>query len=199
MIIWQHISASSLRIIEGIAIALAIGVPLGLLLARSPKINKIGNPLLYFTYPIPKLALLPLIMLLFGIGEAAKITMIVLILVFQIIVAVRDAALHIPREDFHVLTSLGASKGQMLRHIVLPAVLPELLTSLRIATGTAISVLFFTETFGTDKGMGFYIVDAWMRLNYSEMSIGILALSLLGVLLFFLIDLLEKWVCGWKK
>ncbi|GHT32768.1 ABC transporter permease [Bacteroidia bacterium] len=199
MIIWQHISASSLRIIEGIIIALAIGVPLGLLLARSPKINKIGSPLLYFTYPIPKLALLPLIMLLFGIGEAAKITMIVLILVFQIIVAVRDAALHIPREDFHVLTSLGASKGQMLRHIVLPAVLPELLTSLRIATGTAISVLFFTETFGTDKGMGFYIVDAWMRLNYSEMSIGILALSLLGVLLFFLIDLLEKWVCRWKK
>ncbi|GHT60956.1 hypothetical protein FACS189451_01980 [Bacteroidia bacterium] len=194
-----HIIASAGRILEGLFIALLIAVPTGLTLANYPKINKIGSPLLYFTYPIPKLALLPAVMLLLGIGEAAKITMIVLILVFQLIVSVRDAVMHIPREDFHVLISLGASKRQLLRWITLPAVLPETLTAIRVAIGTAASVLFFTETFGTDKGMGFYIVDSWMRLAYREMYTGILCLSLLGFILFFAIDMLEKNVCKWMN
>lgn len=194
-----HVIASACRILEGLFIALSIAVPIGLLFANYPKINKICSPLLYFTYPVPKLALLPVVMLLLGIGEAAKITMIVLILVFQLIVSIRDAALHIPREDFHVLISLGANKRQMLRWITLPSILPETLTAIRVAIGTAASVLFFTETFGTDKGMGFYIVDSWMRLAYKEMYNGILALSLLGFLLFFSIDILEKKVCKWKN
>ncbi|GHT71969.1 ABC transporter permease [Bacteroidia bacterium] len=194
-----HIIASACRILEGLFIALLIAVPIGLTLANYPKINKICSPLLYFTYPVPKLALLPIVMLLLGIGEAAKITMIVLILVFQLIVSIRDAASHIPREDFHVLISLGASKRQMLRWITLPAILPETLTAIRVAIGTAASVLFFTETFGTDKGMGFYIVDSWMRLAYKEMYTGILCLSLLGFILFFTIDILEKRVCKWMN
>ena len=194
-----HAIASACRILEGLFIALLIAVPTGLLLANYPKINKICSPLLYFTYPVPKLALLPVVMLLLGIGEAAKIAMIVMILVFQLIVSIRDAALHIPREDFHVLISLGANKRQILRWITLPAILPETLTAIRVAIGTAASVLFFTETFGTDRGMGFYIVDSWMRLAYGEMYAGIFVLSLLGFILFFTIDILEKRVCKWKK
>lgn len=192
-----HAIASACRMLEGLFIALLIAVPTGLLLANYPKINKICSPLLYFTYPVPKLALLPVVMLLLGIGEAAKIAMIVMILVFQLIVSIRDAALHIPREDFHVLISLGANKRQILRWITLPAILPETLTAIRVAIGTAASVLFFTETFGTDKGMGFYIVDSWMRLAYGEMYAGIFVLSLLGFILFFTIDILEKRVCKW--
>jgi NitT/TauT family transport system permease protein len=194
-----HILTSAGRILEGLLIALLIAVPIGLTLASYPKINKICSPVLYFAYPVPKLALLPIVMLGLGIGEAAKITLIVLILVFQLIVSIRDAAMHIPREDFHVLISLGASKRQMLRWILLPAVFPETLTAIRVAIGTAASVLFFTETFGTDKGMGFYIVDAWMRLAYRDMYTGILCLSLLGLLLFCAMDVLEKRVCKWMN
>lgn len=197
--LWLHAATSLIRILEGLFLSLFIGIPFGLLLANYPKVNKICSPLLYFSYPVPKLALLPVVMLLLGIGEAAKITMIVLILVFQIIIATRDATLHIPREDFHVFISLGAKKRQILRWITLPAIFPEILTALRVAIGTAVSVLFFTETYGTDKGMGFYIVDAWMRLSYTEMYTGILILSLIGFVLFFLIDLLEELVCKWKN
>jgi NitT/TauT family transport system permease protein len=197
--IWEHVFASSARILAGLFIALFIAIPTGLLFADYPKINKICSPLLYFTYPVPKLALLPVVMLLMGIGEAAKITMIVLILVFQIIVATRDAVLHIPHEDFHVMISLGASRRQMLRWISFPAILPEVLTSVRVAIGTAVSVLFFTETFGTDRGMGFYIVDSWMRLAYTEMYAGILILSLIGFILFFAIDIAEEKICKWKQ
>ena len=195
---WEHIAASSLRILEGLFLSLLIAIPTGLVLANYPKINKVCSPLLYFTYPVPKLALLPIVMLLLGIGEVAKITMIVLILVFQIIIATRDAVLHIPKEDFHVLTSLGSNKMQILRWITLPAILPEVLTSLRIAIGTAASVLFFTETFGTDRGMGFYIVDSWMRLAYTDMYTGILILLLIGFVFFLVIDILEEYLCKWK-
>jgi NitT/TauT family transport system permease protein len=196
--LWEHALASFIRILSGLFIALLIAIPAGLLLADYPKINKICSPLLYFSYPVPKLALLPVVMLLLGIGETAKITMIVLILIFQIIVATRDALLHIPREDYFILISLGANKWQRLRWISLPAILPEVLTSVRVAIGTAVSVLFFTETFGTDRGMGFYIVDSWMRLAYTEMYTGILILSLIGFVLFFAIDLLEEKTGKWK-
>lgn len=194
----EHILASVVRLTEGLFLTFLLAVPAGLLLSYFPKINKIGSPILYFSYPIPKLALLPVIMLLLGIGESAKITMIVLILVFQVTVTVRDAVLRIPREDFHVLISLGANQRQLLRWVIFPAILPDLLTSLRVAVGTAASVLFFTETFGTDKGIGFYIVDAWMRLAYKDMAIGIVALSLTGLAFFSAIDLLEKRLCKWK-
>jgi NitT/TauT family transport system permease protein len=196
--LWPHIVASAIRLSEGLLLSFLIAVPIGLLLSHSPKINRIGSPLLYLAYPIPKLALLPLVMLVMHIGEAAKITMIVLICVFPIIVTIRDAALYIPREKFHVLISLGADKRQILRRVVWPAILPEALTALRVAVGTSASVLFFTETFGTDKGVGFYIVDAWMRLDYKHMGIGIAALSLVGLAFFFAIDRLEKHLCKWK-
>ncbi|GHT42396.1 ABC transporter permease [Bacteroidia bacterium] len=198
-LIWIHVLASLVRVLEGILISVAIGIPAGILLANHPKINKICSPLLYFIYPIPKLALLPVVMLLLGIGENAKIVMIVLILVFQIIVSARDAVLRIPHEDFHVLISLGASNRQRLRWIILPSILPEMLTSIRVTIGIALSVLFFTETFGTDRGMGFYIVDAWMRLAYTEMCVGIVILSLIGFVLFFVIDIVEKKCCKWKN
>ena len=194
----SHLIASIVRIAEGLVISLIIGLPIGLCMAESPKINKLLSPLLYLTYPIPKLALLPVIFLLMGIGEPAKITMIVLIIVFQIIISTRDAGVNIPRENYHVLSSLGANQWQKLRLITLPAIIPDLLTAIRISIGTAISVLFFTETYGTTKGMGFYIVDSWMRISYVEMYAGILILSFLGFLLFFLLDILEEKFCKWK-
>ncbi len=196
---WKHLSASMIRIFEGLFISLMIGLPIGLGMAGFPTINKSLSPLLYLTYPIPKLALLPIVFLLLGIGENAKITMIVLIIVFQIIISTRDAGVNIPSENFHVLSSLGANYWKKLRWITLPAIIPDLLTAIRISIGTAISVLFFTETYGTTKGMGFYIVDSWMRIAYKEMYAGILILSLLGFFLFFLLDVLEERFCRWKN
>ncbi len=197
--IGSHLMASVVRILNGLIISLIIGLPIGLWMAGSHKANKLLSPLLYMTYPIPKLALLPIIFLLMGIGEPAKITMIVLIIIFQIIISTRDAGVNISHENYHVLSSLGANRWQKLRLITLPAIIPDLLTAIRISIGTAISVLFFTETYGTTKGMGFYIVDAWMRISYAEMYAGILILSFLGFLLFLLLDILEEQCCKWKS
>jgi NitT/TauT family transport system permease protein len=193
-----HILASFYRVVSGLAISLILGVSIGLLMAYSKTWNRILNPLVYFTYPVPKTALLPVVMLLFGLGDTSKVILIVLIVVFQVIIAVRDAALNIPPETYNPIRSLGASKLQIFRYITFPAIMPELLTNLRLSIGTALSILFFAEGYGTQLGIGYYILDAWTRIDYMGMYAGIVAISLFGFVLFVLTDMLEEAACKWK-
>ncbi|MFV0390660.1 MAG: ABC transporter permease [Paludibacteraceae bacterium] len=195
----EHVWTSLRRVIIGTSIALILGLIGGLLTAMSRKTNKILEPLLYLSYPVPKLALLPIIMLIFGIGETTKIVMIILIIVFQLMISIRDAVRRLPKENFYVLSSLGASKTQYMRHVVLPGILPDIFSALRVTVGIAISVLFVAETFGTDKGLGFFIVDAWMRIDYLTMYVGITAISIIGFLLFLIIDTADAVFCKWNK
>jgi len=193
-----HLLYSLGRIIAGIAISILLGVSLGLLMGYYARVDKILSPLVYFTYPVPKIALLPIVMLLFGLGEASKLIMIVLIIVFQIIITARDAVKNIPQEIFRSLQSLGAGRRQVFNEIIIPASLPEVITATRLALGTAVSILFFTETFGTEYGMGYFIMDAWMRVNYLDMYAGIVMLSILGFCLFSVLDVAEKYFCSWR-
>lgn len=194
----SHIGASLWRVMAGIVISLIIALFLGIIMGYYPKVNRLFSPLLYFSYPLPKLAFLPVIMILFGIGDTSKILVIVLIIALQLTISIRDAIRNIPSEDYDVLTSLRASPIQKIYHITLPAILPEMFSSLRIAVGIAMSALFFTETFGTDKGLGFYITDSWMRIDYLQMYFGILTLSLLGLGIFLIIDIIDQLVNKWK-
>lgn len=193
-----HVICSLGRILKGIAISVLLGVPLGFLMGYFEKIDRIFSPLIYFTYPIPKIALLPIIMVLFGLGETSKLIMIVMIVVFQIIITSRDAVRDIPPETFRSLQSLGASRLQIFWEIILPASLSEVLTAIRLALGTAISILFFTETFGTEYGMGYFIMDSWMRVNYLDMYSGIVILSFMGFCIFIAVDIAERYLCSWK-
>lgn len=155
--------------------------------------------LIYLSYPIPKLALLPIVMLMAGLGEATKVIMIVLIILFQLVIGLRDSLRSISRDSIALMHSLGASPWQSIKHLYFPAILPDIYGALRIALGTALSVLFVTETYGTSQGMGYYIVDAWMRVNYLDMYAGIVLLGLVGFLFFALIDLLEYLSCPWYR
>ncbi|MBQ1785534.1 MAG: ABC transporter permease [Turicibacter sp.] len=194
-----HFIASLYRLFVGLLISFLIGTTIGLLMGYFPTVNKLLNPLVYFVYPVPKTALLPVVMTIYGLGDNSKIMIIVLITVFQMIVSVRDAVFNVSKESYHPLISLGASRLQLFYHVTFPAILTELLTSIRLVLGTALSVLFFVEAYGTNQGMGYFIQDAWSRINYIDMYSGILMLSLTGVFLFLLIDWVEYSLCRWKK
>ena len=112
--------------------------------------------------------------------------------------ALRDGIRAIPNETYYPLYSLGASFKDIFFEVLWPASLPKFITAIRVALATAISVLFFTETFGTQYGMGYFIMDAWLRVNYLEMYSGIVVLSLLGLILFTTIDIIERQVCHWQ-
>lgn len=194
-----HIYASLYRVGIGLLIAFIIGISIGLIMGYSDKTNKLLNPLIYFTYPIPKMALLPIAMTLHGLGDGSKILMIVLITVFQIIVSVRDSVINVSKENYNMLLSLGANKLELFYHVTLPSILPDILTNIRLSIGTSFSILFFSEAYGTSKGVGYFIQDAWSRINYIDMYSGILILSILGLVLFVLIDAIENVVCRWKR
>lgn len=198
-VLWLHTYNSLVRLFWGMLIAIVIGLIIGLLMGRFPKINQLLDPIVYLTYPIPKIALLPIIMLLFGLGNVSKITLLVLIIVFQVILSVRDGVKSIPQSYYHHLYVLGASQFQQFYKITLPAAYSAILNAIRIALGTAIAILFFTEVYGTSYGLGFFIMDAWGRLDYLDMYSGILVLSLVAFMLFQLIDLAESRVNKWRK
>ncbi|TVR00236.1 MAG: ABC transporter permease subunit [Spirochaetaceae bacterium] len=197
-ILLRHAGASLGRVAAALVVATAAALPLGLVMGRSRRIDRLLAPIAYLLYPVPKIALLPIVFLLVGIGDAARITVVVLVLFFQILVAVRDAARSIPSAYLVSFASIGGTRLQSLRFVLLPAILPELLTALRLGTGTALAVLFFAETFFTNYGLGTFIVESWMRVSYPDMMAGIVSIGLLGLLLFVALDLVEHFVCWWK-
>jgi ABC-type nitrate/sulfonate/bicarbonate transport system permease component len=194
-----HFLISAYRVLSSLFLALLTGVPMGIAMGRIRRADAVMSPLVYLVYPLPKIAFLPLVLLVFGIGDGSRIFLISFILFFQILVTTRDAAREIPREYVLSMRSLGARKWQKAVHLVLPAVLPQILTSLRIGIGTAIAVLFFVESFATNHGLGFYILDSWSRLDYESMYVGIAGMGLLGVLLYEAVEILDRTACRWTK
>jgi len=197
--IYIHILYSLKRIGIGLALSLAVGIPTGILMAYSKIANKILYPLIYFSYPIPKTALLPIAMLVLGMRDGSKIAIMFLVIVFQVIVSVRDSVNNIDNTMYQVIKSAGANRWQIIYHVTLPAILPQLLTSIRISIGAAVSILFFVEGYGTKFGMGYYILDAWSKINYINMYIGIIVISMVGFLLFVSIDFISEKLCKWSR
>ncbi len=147
--------------VAGIVLAMLTAVPVGLILGQSPALNRFFSPIIYITYPIPKIVLLPVILLLFGIGDTSKIFIIFLILFFRILVVVRDQAVALRPELIYSVRSLGAGRRALFRFVCAPASVPAALTALRVSIGTAVAV-FFAESFATNSGLGYYIiVDSW--------------------------------------
>ena len=194
-----HVGYSLWRLFLGLSISIVLGLCFGLLMARSKAFGRLLNPLMYFLYPIPKMAFLPVVMLTFGLGNPTTIAMIVLIIVFQMMVNVRDGIISIPAENYHTLITLGANRWQLFKDITFPAALSQILSGARVALGTATAILFITETHGTRHGMGFYIMDAFNRINYVDMYAGIVILSLMAFILFLLIDTLDAILLKWAK
>jgi NitT/TauT family transport system permease protein len=188
----RHLGASLSRIIWALVSSTIPAAVLGIAAGRSPRLNRVISPVIYLLHPLPKAAFLPVIMLIFGLGEVSKIVLVGFIIFSQTLVTLRDAARQVPEELLDSVRSLGAGKPALLRHVIIPSVLPGFFTSLRVSLGTAVAVLFLAETFASESGLGFLIVDAWTRIAYPEMYAAIMALSFLGLLLFALVDILES-------
>jgi NitT/TauT family transport system permease protein len=196
----RHTLVSAWRVVASILLAVVAAVPAGLALGLSPAADRLAAPLIYLLYPIPKIVFLPVVLLLLGIGNVSKIFIISLILFFQILVVVRDEAANIRPELIASVRSLGAGRRAIFRFVYLPASLPAVLTSLRVSIGTAIAVLFFAESFATTSGLGYYIIaETWGRLAYPEMYAGVVAMSLLGLTLYVVVDRLERTLCPWLQ
>ena len=195
---WGHFFISAYRVTAGIVLGWLLAFPVGVGMGYGRKVDRIFAPLVFITYPVPKIVLLPLVLLLFGIGDLSKIVLITSILFFQVLVATRDGVRAIDGKYYDSLRSLGADDRVMLREVAFPAALPHSFTALRIGIGTAVSVLFFVESFATTTGLGYLIMDAWARMDYGHLWNGIVGMGLLGTLLYEALGVLEPRLCPWK-
>jgi NitT/TauT family transport system permease protein len=198
--IQPHLLASLWRVVAGTALSIALAAPAGLILGQSRRLDAALSPIIYLLYPIPKVVFVPIVLLFFGLGDAPKIVIIFLILFFQILVLVRDGAAAIRPELIESVRSLGAGRRALFRFVYLPASLPAVLTALRQSVGTAVAVLYVAELFATQRGLGYYIYFNGSTLfNYPAMYGGIVAMSLLGLGLYFGVDWLERRLTPWSR
>lgn len=196
----HHFLVSAWRVVAAIILAVVVAVPIGLGLGQTPKLNRFFSPLIYIAHPIPKIVFLPIILILLGSGDVSKIFIIGIILFFQILVVVRDEAMQLRPELILSVRSIGAGRRALFRFVYFPATIPAVLTALRISVGTAIAVLFIAESFATTSGLGYYIMtESWGALRYNQMYAGVLAMSILGLILYFIIDALDKRLVPWQK
>jgi NitT/TauT family transport system permease protein len=197
--LWRHVAMSLARVLAAVVSACAAAVPLGIAAGRSRACDRLVTPFTYLLAPVPKIALLPVIMLLAGLGELSKVLVVFLVLFFQILVAARDGSRAIPDAWYLSLVSLGARPRHRLRYVTWPAVLPSLFTALRVGIGTALAVLFFAETFGTRWGLGYFVVESWMRMAYTDLYAGVAVFGALGFVLTRLTDAAASRACRWQE
>lgn len=195
----NHFVYSLWRVFAGMVLSVSVAAPVGLAIGGSKKLNALFSPLIYLLYPIPKVVFVPVVILFLGIGDTAKITIMFLILFFQIVVLVRDQAAGLASQLIQSLRSLGAGRRALFRFVYLPASLPAILTALRQSIGTAVAVLYITELSATKYGLGYYIYyNGSTLLDYPAMYAGVVAMSLLGLGMYFSVDWLEQKWCPWK-
>ena len=190
---------SAWRVVVSLVIGTALAVPIAQVCARSRTLDALFAPVLYLLYPIPKVVLLPILLVLLGLADAPKIALISLTVFFQVLVAVRDAVKAVPESAVLSIRSLGGRRWDEYRHVAVPATMPAVFTSLRIGIGTAIAVLFIAEAMAGSTGLGYFIMQSWSMVNYPRMFVGIIALALLGLVLYALFDVIERRLTRWRS
>lgn len=196
--IWPNFLRSGYRLVVALSFAIFFGSTAGLAIGFEESINEYLSPVLYLLYPIPKIVFLPVILIIFGLGDLSRIIFIFLVTIFQVTISARDAAKNISPKWIKAVRSAGGNRFQLYRHVVIPATLPSILSSARISIGLGIAALYLAELSYTNQGLGYYIDNSWKVFAYSDVFAGILAFAILGLGLYLLIDLIERVFCKWK-
>lgn len=192
-----HSMYSALRIIVAIIITVTLGTTIALLMVQNKLADEFINPFINSWYPIPKAALTPMFIMVLGLGEVAKISLLVFVTIFPVIIAVRKSILNFPKQYNRIIKVYNISSKHLIFKVYLRGALKELLVTVKLIIGIAVAVLYLSESsFGSAKGIGYYI-SRNMGVSPEGVIVGIIMLSLIGVILFKLIDALEAKYIKW--
>ncbi len=196
--LWQHLWLSFSRLAKGLFWGVMIGVPIGLAMGLSSRWRGIFDPVVELLRPIPPLALIPLFIVWFGIGEEGKVNLLLFAAIWIMVIAARSGVLAVNTTKVHAAYSLGASKAQVLRHVILPNALPEIFTGLRVAIGVCWGTLVAAELLGASSGLGFTIFKARQFFLLDLMLSAVILISILGVTMDVAMRLAEKRLIPWR-
>jgi len=198
-LLFKHLGPSLGRLVIGAAIGASIGISIGVLIGLFSYIRSGLVPLLAALFPIPKIALLPLFVIWFGIGEGSKYALIAFGTFTPTVVATYGAVDNVDRTLIRMGQSFGLSWWSIVRKIVLPGAMPGILSGLRISLAIAIILLVAAEMLGAEYGIGAYILEAGSLYDLERLFAGVVILSLLGVLVSAIIGLIERHLLGWRS
>jgi taurine transport system permease protein len=194
----EHTWVSFLRVFGAFLLASAIGIPLGLAMGMSRVARGIFDPPIEFYRPIPPLAYLPLMIIWFGIGETSKVLLIFLSILAPLALGTRSGVRSAAIEQIHAAYSMGASRWQVLMQVILPAAMPEILTSMRIGIGFGWTTLVAAEMVAATHGLGYMVLTASQFLQTPTVIMGIIIIAAIAYAFDLLMRWLERRLVPWK-
>jgi taurine transport system permease protein len=195
----QHTLASLGRIFGALAAAIVIGVPAGVAIASSRVGKGVLDPIVEFLRPLPPLAYLPLVIIWLGIGEASKITVIALAMLPPVIISTAAGVRSASKDHVNAARSFGATRWQVLWHVILPGAVPSILTGTRIALGAGWSTLVAAELIAASRGLGFMIQSAAQFLVTDIVIAGIFVIAIIAFLFELIARLTERMLVPWAS
>lgn len=196
--LWEHLGFSLYRVILGFVCGALVGIPLGYAMGLSDWFRGWFDPIVEFMRPVPPLALIPLVIIWAGIGETGKIILLFLAALWIMAIAARSGVSGVKISKVHAAYSLGASKSQIMRHVIVPNSLPEIFTGARVAMGVCWGTVVAAELVAAEKGAGKMIVAASKFQNTDIVIMGIILIGIIGFGIDVLMRYAERKLVPWK-
>ncbi len=196
--LWEHVGSSLLRVLAGFFLGSLIGIPLGYAMGLSGWVRGWFDPIVEFMRPVPPLALIPLVIIWFGIGEQGKVVLLFLAALWIMVIAARSGVSGVRLSKIHAAYSLGASKTQVLRHVLIPNSLPDIFTGARVAMGVCWGTVVAAELVAAEKGAGMMIIAASKFQLTDIVVMGIIMIGVIGYGIDILMRMAEKRLIPWK-
>jgi ABC-type nitrate/sulfonate/bicarbonate transport system permease component len=194
-----HTAATVARVLIGFAIGTTVGVVLGLAIGLVPTVSAALEPLVDATFPIPKVALLPLVIILFGIGEASKYAIIAISVVYLLIINTAAGVRQIERIYLDVGRNYHAGRLMMFTDVALPGALPSIVTGMKVAMGVSLIVIVTAESLAAKSGIGYLIWTSWQVFEVEKMYVGLFVTAILGLASSILLNWAERRLIPWKR
>jgi NitT/TauT family transport system permease protein len=194
----EHLAASLKRLVLGFAAGAALGVVVGIAVGFFSVADAVGMPLIAATFPVPKIALLPLLILWLGLGEPSKVAVIALGVFFPMAINTATGVRQADPLLVRAAVSFGARRLSVIRKVILPSALPMIFAGLRLGAGTALLLLVAAEMIAVESGIGFLVLHAGNIMATTKLMVGIVVLSLLGVLSHWVLNHLERLAIPWR-
>lgn len=196
--LWRHFSISLQRIVVGFCIGAVPGVVIGLAMGLFSPIRALIQPLVDATFPIPKIAVLPLFIMVFGLGEESKYAIIATAVIYLVLINTVAGVRNIDKIYLDVGKNYGASRWMMFVDVALPGALPLVVAGLKLGMGVALLVIVSAEFVGARSGIGYLIWTSWQVFQVEKMYVGLLVSALLGFASAILLNYLERVLIPWK-
>jgi len=195
---WEHTWISTLRVFGAFLLACVIGIPLGIAMGMSPLARGIFDPPIEFYRPIPPLAYLPLMIIWFGIDELSKVLLIFLSVLAPLVLGARAGVRSAAIEQIHAAYSFGATRWQVIRMVILPAAMPEIITAMRVGIGFGWTTLVAAEMVAATSGLGYTVLSASRFLQTDIVIMGIVVIAIIAYAFDHLVRFVERRVVPWK-